>query len=686
MTSVFYAGQKDYIEKLNLLALAQDIVDIPANKAAAEAAALAASGSATSAANSQGVSTTKASEAAVSATTAVNQVAIIGTAATIQGLANTATTQAGIATNQANLATTNGATQVTLAAIEKTAAQTAKTAAEVATAAALAIQVVGGAIGKTTRALLNADLAWPVDKIAVVTNDPTPENNTTYIKLGASGVGSWQVSGTSPQAVLRAYVDSIIGINGFENGWALPVVDASGRNAGGWRPDGTFEPIKLKIPAGNVSQASLNSDLNSRILGSGIGSMFSIQPSESGYSLVIQGTNGQLILAIPQTGGAILATVTHALSADTATTALTALSTQTASKASANYLVYPSVDGSNKKQLMAARLSDGKTYALTTIGNNVGATITADDKVIFSSDVSGVFKDYYIPAAGGAINTVFPSSDLYCWGDSLSSNTYQPTLAALFPARSVFNYGIPSQVSAEIMARQGGAPALLTVSGNQIPASGAVSITAFSVDFLTTKSAPNATLAMNGSLSGIAGILTKSGASLYSFARTTAGSVTSCPASTQFIPDAGVAGRSALPIIWPGTNDAIYAGTAAGVVSSVNAATAYLSSYVKRCIIIGPLNRASQPSGSSQYNLVLAMENALIAGATSGRYVFFNARRYLIDNGLAAAGITATAQDTADIANDIPPTSLRSDDTHLTTVGYGLIAQQLKNIILNNGF
>lgn len=51
-----------------------------------------------------------------------------------------------------------------------------------------------GLIGYPTLAALNADLSRADGTVAVVTNDPTPANNTTYRKNGAAGTGSWVLS------------------------------------------------------------------------------------------------------------------------------------------------------------------------------------------------------------------------------------------------------------------------------------------------------------------------------------------------------------------------------------------------------------------------------------------------------------------------------------------------------------
>lgn len=49
----------------------------------------------------------------------------------------------------------------------------------------------GGAVWKATKAHLAADLAHDVDTLAVVYGDETSANNGLYVKVGASGTGSW---------------------------------------------------------------------------------------------------------------------------------------------------------------------------------------------------------------------------------------------------------------------------------------------------------------------------------------------------------------------------------------------------------------------------------------------------------------------------------------------------------------
>lgn len=68
----------------------------------------------------------------------------------------------------------------------------------------------GGTLGYTTKALMDADLAHDAGALAKVTNDSTPANNGDYIKLGASGSGSWQKSAIQtalPLIDARIYAD-----------------------------------------------------------------------------------------------------------------------------------------------------------------------------------------------------------------------------------------------------------------------------------------------------------------------------------------------------------------------------------------------------------------------------------------------------------------------------------------------
>ena len=96
----FYAGQPDYIDRLNELATAAELLGVNTgldNLASSVASATTQAGIATTAA-------TNATNASSTATTNVNNaIAIYGSITAVQNAATTATTQAGIATTAATL-------------------------------------------------------------------------------------------------------------------------------------------------------------------------------------------------------------------------------------------------------------------------------------------------------------------------------------------------------------------------------------------------------------------------------------------------------------------------------------------------------------------------------------------------------------------------------------------------------
>ena len=109
-----------------------------------------------------------------------------------QSNAETAESNAEDAQAAAEAAQSNAETAEGNAETAETNAETAQAAAEAALAA-VNIANSAGHVGFQTKALMNADLAHDADTLAEVTNDDVDAsaNNGTYIKVGASGVGSW---------------------------------------------------------------------------------------------------------------------------------------------------------------------------------------------------------------------------------------------------------------------------------------------------------------------------------------------------------------------------------------------------------------------------------------------------------------------------------------------------------------
>ncbi len=111
--------------------------------------------------------------------------------------ASTSESYATQANGSAMLATNKAASALTAAnesLVAKNAAETAANAANLAAQSAADIAF-------TTKALMDADLTYAANTLALVTNDSTSSNNGLYIKLMASGSGSWQKSSYIPPLV-----------------------------------------------------------------------------------------------------------------------------------------------------------------------------------------------------------------------------------------------------------------------------------------------------------------------------------------------------------------------------------------------------------------------------------------------------------------------------------------------------
>lgn len=271
------------------------------------------------------------------------------------------------------------------------------------------------------------------------------------------------------------------------------------------------------------------------------------------------------------------------------------------------------------------------------------------------------------------------SATLYTqWGDSLTeAGGITTRLRALMPAATVTNRGISGQTASQIAARQGGRHSRFTVTGDTIPASGPVAVTVRDIALLAKTG--YAAVSLTGRLNGVPGTASvAAGEIAYTFTRTTAGDPVPCPARTPFIVDNGVTARKETQIIWAGRNN-----PETGVYDYVMAMARHLSPAVKRFIVLSVTNSETETTGTDKYKTI-TRENELMANAFGSR--FLDIRRWLIDNGLAAAGITPTSADNAAIAGDAVPPSLTSDGVHFTGPVQTIIADRIHAKLLELGW
>ena len=258
-------------------------------------------------------------------------------------------------------------------------------------------------------------------------------------------------------------------------------------------------------------------------------------------------------------------------------------------------------------------------------------------------------------------------TDIVAWGDSLTGGsgasaaaTRYPSVAgdAYSPKREVSNQGIGGQTSTQIAARMGVQPITCTVTGNEIPASGGVSITGKNINPLVDSG--SYTGLMLGSLAGVPGVMTTDGSGNWTFTRTTAGSAVSCPANTRFVPDVPAALSDKVAWLWLGRNGADSGFT---VLGDIALAVASYSRY-----LVGSILTSSADSGAE----ITAIE------ATNASLLSTYGSHYVDVLGALQAANDGSADDLADVAAGYTPRSLRSDAVHLNDAGYAIAASTFK--------
>jgi hypothetical protein len=280
--------------------------------------------------------------------------------------------------------------------------------------------------------------------------------------------------------------------------------------------------------------------------------------------------------------------------------------------------------------------------------------------------------EVYPPSGGGSgtTETIFPSDDWAHWGDSLTAGaggTPFPTTLATRTGKDHYNGGWGGQVTTQIAARQGGVPARVTLAGNTIPASGAVTVTSITRSPLTDGGS------RLGFIAGVEGTLSLSGTT-HTFTRSVAGDAVTIDESAYFTPWHGDTYRHRTVTIWTGRNDFLTVDRTQ-IVASIQQMIDYLSPQVRRVIVMEVLPWESETTGTANRTALDSLNDLL--AATFAPYWLPIATWLRTDEAATAAGITFTADDETDMANGVTPRSLRADAGHLNTAGYTAVAHRV---------
>lgn len=325
------------------------------------------------------------------------------------------------------------------------------------------------------------------------------------------------------------------------------------------------------------------------------------------------------------------------------------------------------------QQVFSQDSKTGQVLQLSPPGsNNTEARIERGNVVYRSdraeSDAPG--KLYATPLTGGAERAYFSRRKIATWGDSQSTNTGGShnigQLVAELLGWAWYNGGVASQTSYDIAARQGGNPALFTVTGNSIPTSGAVAVTARTANPVSFQSPSQSML---GTLAGVPGTVARDGSNNYTFTRTAAGDAVACPPGTPFTPATDDL-RDCLSIFGLGRNDG---GASPASILNLTRMVDHLAAVHPRWVVWSQFAAADWSVANA------AGINANFAARYPNN--FLDLWPYF-----AAAGNGSSADNAAIAAGLVPPSLLADGVPHLNNAGKAVHATALRDFIVSKGW
>ena len=163
---------------------------------------------------------------------------------------------------------------------------------------------------------------------------------------------------------------------------------------------------------------------------------------------------------------------------------------------------------------------------------------------------------------------------------------------------------------------------------------------------------------------------------IYYFTRLNPGEEVLVEAGTEIITAASDLYRDYIPVVFLGTYDGEYS-TVEELIAYQKAIISHQTANQDRYIILGVYYMKNR----WDYGLSTDLEKYETAMLQEYGDHFINVRKYFCSDGLSDAGLSATQQDTRDIAKGLVPTSLRStaEPSELNAKGYRLLGQLVYN-------
>jgi lysophospholipase L1-like esterase len=259
-----------------------------------------------------------------------------------------------------------------------------------------------------------------------------------------------------------------------------------------------------------------------------------------------------------------------------------------------------------------------------------------------------------------------------CIGDSLTNGysggstwpaaqSWPMQMAANRPDLTVTKLGFNGNTTDEVRLRVGALPLMISgATGNTIPSTGTVNVTTRQQVGWGT-----ANVAVAGTIAGIGGTLTHDGSTL-TFTRNGQGDPYTITAPVRFVPNVDDYSSHNV-VLWVGRNDinsgvtGAEASTAEHVVAGVLETVEWLAPRTKSIVVVSAINQNKEPRGHERYQVVQDINAGLKAALP---HKFLDIRSYLVNQAIYDAGLTPTATDLQNIADDCPPAQIWDDGSH----------------------
>lgn len=321
------------------------------------------------------------------------------------------------------------------------------------------------------------------------------------------------------------------------------------------------------------------------------------------------------------------------------------------------------------------------------VGLDGNPTQNSIDRIVkmLPADISGPAKQYRDNVLGAKLIDSGPT--ITTGGDSLTAGaggggtTYPGVLQSLITASGRTNKVVPRAVGGEntvtIAARLGANPYLIKAVGGVIPENPTlVEITLLPINGFVPKplmQGPSTFAVTIGNVKGVFSRTVVGTTYTYYFTRNESGAALNVNRPTAMYTDNGVESREDIQIIWIGQNGP----SEERAIQDAKAIAARLTSLNKKFLVMSKLAVTGNSAADDAVDSVWFAE--------FGRR-FISPRAYMVEYGLADAGITPTPQDILDMAAGLVPGSLRADRVHLNGAGYTIVGTLVFNRLVEFGW